>query len=97
MPGIVDSGAGNAGGQVDYADLVTSGEVVLVMAGVPAAIMVVLGLLTLRPHLARARRYRPGQPWDYPPVLWTANPPGWRARSTDHHRSAPRGGASGHW
>ena len=40
---------------------VTSLEVVLVMAGVPLAIMVVLGLLTLGPHLARARRARPGR------------------------------------
>ena len=54
----------------------TSWEVVLVLAGVSAAIMVVLGLLTLRPHLVRVRRYRPGEQWDYPPVLWTANPPG---------------------
>jgi hypothetical protein len=37
---------------------VTSLEVVLVMAGVPLAIMVVLGLLTLGPHLARSRRPR---------------------------------------
>lgn len=38
---------------------VTSLEVILVMAGVPLAIMVVLGLLTLGPHLARSRRARP--------------------------------------
>lgn len=40
---------------------VTSLEVVLVMAGVPLAIMVVLGLLTLGPHLVRARRSRSGR------------------------------------
>jgi hypothetical protein len=35
---------------------VTSLEVVLVMAGVPLAIMVVLGLLTLGPQFARRSR-----------------------------------------
>ncbi|HEX6404970.1 MAG TPA: hypothetical protein VF003_17715 [Pseudonocardiaceae bacterium] len=39
----------------------TSLEVVLVMAGVPLAIMVVVGLLTLGPQLARSRRSRPGR------------------------------------
>jgi hypothetical protein len=41
-----------------YGVAVTSLEVILVMAGVPLAIMVVLGLLTLGPHLARSRRAR---------------------------------------
>jgi hypothetical protein len=36
-------------------------DVVLIMAGVPLAIMVVLGLLTLGPHFARARRDRRGR------------------------------------
>ena len=40
---------------------VTSLDVVLVMAGVPLAIMVVLGLLTLGPHLVRARWSRRGR------------------------------------
>ena len=40
---------------------VTSLEVVLVMVGVPLAIMVVLGLLTLGPPFVRARRSRPGR------------------------------------
>jgi len=37
---------------------VTSLKVVLVMAGVLLAIMVVLGMLTLGPHLVRSRRGR---------------------------------------
>jgi hypothetical protein len=37
-------------------DFVTSLEVVLVMAGVPLAIMVVLGLLTLGPQFVRRPR-----------------------------------------
>lgn len=44
--------------QVGYGDFVTSLEVVLVMAGVPLAIMVVLALLTLGPQFARQLRRR---------------------------------------
>ncbi len=40
---------------------VTSLEVVLVRAGVALAIMVVVGLRTLGPPLARARRFRTGR------------------------------------
>jgi hypothetical protein len=71
-------------GQVGYREVVTSLEVVLVMAGVPLAIMVLLGLLTLGPHLARTRRSRPGQKPNSPPVLWTVNPEKLRGGSTNH-------------
>jgi hypothetical protein len=86
---------------VSYRDAVTSLEVILIMAGVPLAIMVLLGLLTLRPHFARTRRYRPGEEWSYPPVLWTANPEALRD-GVEHHRSRDgsgggRGGARGNW
>ncbi|MGH3846074.1 MAG: aa3-type cytochrome oxidase subunit CtaJ [Pseudonocardiaceae bacterium] len=76
----------------------TSLEVVAVMAGVPLAIMVVLGLLTLRPHYTRAPRYRPGEEWNYRPVLFTANPEVLRAGQASHHATGgARGGARGHW
>ncbi|HKS52522.1 MAG TPA: hypothetical protein VJS67_11695 [Pseudonocardiaceae bacterium] len=39
----------------------TSLEVVLIIAGVPLVIMVVLGLLTLGPPFLRDRRSRPGR------------------------------------
>ena len=80
---------------VSYRDAVTS-EIILILAGVPLAIMVLLGLLTLRPHFARPRRYRPGQEWNHPPVLWTANPEALREASLQR-AGAPRGGARGHW
>jgi hypothetical protein len=48
-------------GNNDYRALLTSLDVVLVMAGAPLAIMIPLGLLTLRSHFPRARRYRPDQ------------------------------------
>ena len=86
---------------VSYRDLVTSLDIVLILAGVPLAIMVVLGLLTLRTTFARPRRYRPGDDWNYPPVLWTAHPEAWSARVADRrHRGgsgAGRGGARGNW
>ncbi|HEY6424045.1 MAG TPA: hypothetical protein VIY28_12520 [Pseudonocardiaceae bacterium] len=79
----------------------TSLEIILVLAGVPLAILILLGLLTLRPSFTRARRYRPGQEWDYPPVLWTANPEALRdgsaGRRTGPGSGATWGGAHGNW
>jgi hypothetical protein len=83
---------------------VTSLEVILVLAGVPLAIMVLLGLLTLRAAFARPRRYRPGDEWNYPPVLWTANPETLGGGMSVHHAhhgregsGGTRGGARGNW
>jgi hypothetical protein len=81
---------------VGYRDSVTSLEIILVLAGVPLAILILLGLLTLRPNFARPRRYLPGQEWNYPPVLWTANPEAIREAS-DQRTGAARGGARGNW
>lgn len=82
----------------------TSLEVILVLAGVPLAIMVLLGLLTLRAAFARPRRYRPGDEWNHPPVLWMANPEasggGMSVRHAHHGREGSggtRGGARGNW
>lgn len=79
----------------------TSLEVILILVGVPLAIMTLLGLLTLRPHFARTRHYRAGEQWNYPPVLWTANPEALRTGRA-HHRSrdgsgGALGGARGNW
>ncbi|MGH3866117.1 MAG: aa3-type cytochrome oxidase subunit CtaJ [Pseudonocardiaceae bacterium] len=79
----------------------TSLEVILIMAGVPLAIMILLGLLTLRPNFTRAHRYRPGEQWSYPPVLWTANPEAVRDGMANHRgqngSGGTRGGARGNW
>ena len=82
----------------------TSLEIILVLAGVPLAIMVLLGLLTLRTAFARPRRYRPGDEWNHPPVLWTANPETLRDGVSAHHAphgsegsGGARGGARGNW
>jgi hypothetical protein len=89
---------------VSYRDLVTSLEIILVLAGVPLAIMVLLGLLTLRTAFARPRRYRSGDEWNHPPVLWTANPEALRGDMSAHHAhqgrdgsGGTRGGAHGNW
>jgi hypothetical protein len=84
---------------------VTSLEIILVLAGVPLAIMVLLGLLTLRTAFARPRRYRPGDEWNHPPVLWTANPEAMRGGGMSAHHAhhgregtgGTRGGARGNW
>ncbi len=75
---------------------VTSLEIILILAGAPLAIMVLLGLLTLGPNLVRPRPYRPGEEWNYSPVLWTANPEALQEASRQR-ASATRGGARGHW
>ncbi|HEU0086097.1 MAG TPA: hypothetical protein VFQ77_00325 [Pseudonocardiaceae bacterium] len=79
----------------------TDWEIVLVLAGVPLAIMVLLGLLTLGPNFRRPPRYRPGQPWPYPPVWWTANPEALHAATTGHQNpptsDGARGGCRGDW
>jgi hypothetical protein len=86
------------GGQLGYREVVTSLEVVLVMAGAPLAIMVLMGLLTLGPHAARTRRSRPGQKSKCPPVLWTVNPEELRGGSANHQISgAVRRGDRGDW
>jgi hypothetical protein len=77
--------------------LVTSLEIFLVLAGVPLAILVVLGLLTLWPNFVRPRRYHAGQEWNYPPVLWTATPEALCGTASHQGTGAGRGGARGNW
>jgi hypothetical protein len=55
---------------------VTVWQTVLVYVVIPAGIYGVIALLTLAPGSARTPRYRPGQPWNYPPVWWTGSPNG---------------------
>lgn len=79
----------------------TSWEIILVLAGIPLAIMVLLGLLTLGPAFRRRPRYRPGQEWNHPPVWWTADPQALRDAQAAHHdpagTRAARGGCRGDW
>jgi uncharacterized SAM-binding protein YcdF (DUF218 family) len=79
-------------------------ETILVYAVIPLAIYGVIALLTLRGKFARTPRYRPGQPWEYPAVWWTANPAGVGSQAsavpTGGAKSSKRtakGGARGSW
>jgi hypothetical protein len=54
-------------------------ETLLVYAGIPLAIILVIVLLNMRGARRRAR-YRPGQAWDYPPVWYEPHP----ARPAEH-------------
>jgi len=76
-------------------------EIILVLAGLPAAIMVVVGLLTLRPNLRRTPRYRPGEQWHHSPVWWTVNPEAVQDVGTGPQHPAAtragRGGCRGNW
>ena len=48
-------------------------EVLLVLVGIPLAIILVLALLTL-PGGRKRTRYKPGQPWDHAPVWYEPHP-----------------------
>lgn len=76
---------------------VTSLEIIAILAGVPLAIMVLLGVFTLGPNLRRPPRYRPGQEWNHPPVWWMANPEMLRDAQGGHHTGAGYGGCRGDW
>ncbi|MFD2093227.1 aa3-type cytochrome oxidase subunit CtaJ [Blastococcus deserti] len=49
-------------------------EMILVYAGIPLAVFVVLALLTLAPGGRKRVRYKPGQPWEHPPVWYEPHP-----------------------
>ena len=62
---------------------VTVAETILVFAGIPLAVIVVLAALTLRPGGPKRPRYKPGQPWEHAPVWYEPHP--------DRHAAAGRG------
>jgi hypothetical protein len=78
-------------------------ETILVFALVPLAIYAAVSALTLRSK-ATAPRYRPGQPWEFAPVWWSANPEGVGRPAGGEQSPADgteartaRGGARGSW
>ncbi|NKQ56789.1 hypothetical protein HFP15_28350 [Amycolatopsis sp. K13G38] len=76
-------------------------ETILVFALIPAAIYAVVALVTLRSKFAATPRYRPGQPWEYPPMWWSGNPAGVGAHrpvsSGEAASGTAAGGARGSW
>jgi hypothetical protein len=83
---------------------VTVVETILVFAGIPLAIIVLLALLTLRGG-RKPVRYKPGQPWEHAPVWFEPHPEATGGHGGDGHAlpagaspsGAPLGGARGTW
>lgn len=73
-------------------------ETVLMFVLPPIALYLLIALLVVVPRRARRPRYRPGQPWPYEPLFWTANPAGARLpEPEDRPVHGERGGARGNW
>jgi hypothetical protein len=73
-------------------------ETILFVAVVPIAAYVAIALLVAVPKLARRPKHRPGDPWNYAPLWWTANPAGAQLpAAAEHPRTGDRGGARGNW
>jgi hypothetical protein len=50
-------------------------QTVLVFAGIPAGVVAVLAALIWgRGELRQPNRYRPGKPWNFPPVWYVPHP-----------------------
>lgn len=47
----------------------TALQYLAILVGIPAVVVVVLALAILAPGWTRAGRYRPGEPWNYEPIL----------------------------
>jgi hypothetical protein len=52
---------------------VSTVEILLILVGIPVAVIVVLALLTL-PGGRKRSRYKPGQPWEHAPVWYEPHP-----------------------
>jgi hypothetical protein len=63
-------------------------EVLLVLVGIPLAVIAVLALLTL-PGGRKRLRYKPGQSWDHAPVWYEPHP---ENAGADGHGPAPAHG-----
>jgi hypothetical protein len=50
-------------------------QTVLVFVGIPAGVVAVFAALIFgRSELRQANRYRPGKPWNFPPVWYVPHP-----------------------
>jgi hypothetical protein len=82
-------------------------ETILVFVGAPLAIFLLLAALIFLPGGRKRPRYRPGQPWEHPPVWYEPHPlgSGGHGASTGHaaieggatRAGGPLGGARGTW
>jgi hypothetical protein len=84
---------------------VTVVETILVFAGIPLAIILLLALLIFVPGGRKRTRYKSGQPWEHAPIWYEPHPDGpagghaaLTAGSAAHATTAgPLGGARGTW
>jgi hypothetical protein len=79
---------------------VTVLQTTLLYVVLPLALFLFISLLAAGRGLARRPRYRVGQPWNYPPIWWSANPEGAGLTDVVEHGDAARtsrGGAHGSW
>jgi hypothetical protein len=73
-------------------------QTVLVLVLGSLGLFLLISLLAAGRRGQRPSRYRPGEPWRFEPVWWTANPAGASLPDTAQHAaSTPKGGASGGW
>jgi hypothetical protein len=87
---------------------VTVVETILVFAGIPLAIILLLALLIFVPGGRKRSRYKSGQPWEHEPIWYEPHPDGpagghgpqaaLTAGSSGHSPAGgPLGGARGTW
>ncbi|WP_143172325.1 aa3-type cytochrome oxidase subunit CtaJ [Pseudonocardia thermophila] len=73
-------------------------ETILFLGVGPVVIYAVVAALVAVPKLRRRPKYRPGDPWNFKPLWWTANPAGAQLpAATEHPRTGDKGGARGNW
>ena len=73
-------------------------ETILFLGVAPVVLYLAIAFAVALPRLARRPKYRPGQPWTYQPLWWTANPAGAELPAVDANaRTGERGGARGNW
>ena len=84
----------------------TVAETILVFAGVPLLIILVMAALIFLPGGRKRPRYRSGQPWEHAPVWYEPHPQGpaghgeyaaIEAGAASASSAGPLGGARGTW
>jgi hypothetical protein len=87
---------------------VTVAETILVFAGAPLLVILVLAALVFLPGGRKRPRYKSGQPWDHAPIWFEPHPggPGGHGAHDTHaaleagasaSTAGPLGGARGTW
>ena len=81
--------------EVSYRSNVNFFEGLLVFAGIPIVVILVVALLTVVPNRAKARpKYTPGSEWGYSDRLYTGDSP---VEVPSHVTDSSLGGARGSW